>query len=193
MRQDAVRWPLTAAASAATPEPAGPLQTPYASPGRGRECWRLTHRGSGLCPCSAVLSLCLSVAPSQLFLFFFFFHHEHFLELLAQETWCQPQCFCGPTCYRGNRQKGMLRDHQSILLPQLRAALPRQEPFCTRQMCLSELSCPQPPAQAEAVSLLLSPVVLVARQGSIACPAAEQSPVGLPRAAIWAPAASLIK
>lgn len=76
---DVVRWPLPAAAPTAPPEPLGPLQNPYPSPDRGRECGRVTRREAGLCSSSTLGSLCSSVPPPSHFSFIFF-HHEHFLE-----------------------------------------------------------------------------------------------------------------
>lgn len=182
VQRDAACWPLQAVASTARPEPVGPLQNLYASPDSGRERARLTCRGAGLCPSSAIASLCSSVpAPSHFS--FIFWYHEHFLEQECsrhRKPGTIHRVTVGLPITGGTGRKGCCG---AADLP----SCPSWGQFCQGKGFSYHTDMPM------GAELPAAPLPLVAHCRSIACRAAEQSPAGPPRAAIWAPAVSLIK
>lgn len=171
----AVSWSPPAAASAAPQIQWVPFK--ICMPALIGEGVLETNRGAGLCPCSAVLFLCLFIPLLSACFFFFLLYFWHFLELLALETWCHPQCFCGLHTRGGSGRKRCCETTIPSSCSSSWLLAPARD-FLQQSNVPVGAELPTVPSTGRFPAPLPSSArcpLPVEEQGSIALPAAEQS------------------
>lgn len=161
------------------PDPVGALQNLYASPNRGRSAGDEQRSRTVPLFCRVVSLFIHSPSLSLLFFFFLlnFWHFRHFLELLALETWCHPQCFCGLHTRGGSGRKRCCETTTPSSCSSSWLLAPARD-FLQQSNVPVGAELPTVPSTGRFPAPLPSSArcpLPVEEQGSIALPAAEQS------------------